>query len=143
LKAAEFESSKQFEQNDASSGGNYCWDFNANCGGSFRGAECPFGVHQMMKHSGLHWTVRAQLARRGGLKGTQLLDKKSVGGCIQSLREVDGVKENTKKGKRRRKNRKERTRRKRKNKQRKRKRENKTNKRRTRERKKKRNHRKI
>ena len=49
-----------------------------------------------MKRSGIHWTVRAQLARRGGLKGTQLLDKNSIDGYIQSLRDTNAAKENSK-----------------------------------------------
>ena len=89
LRAAEFEASKQFSPKDANSGKRYCWNFNANCGCSHRGDECPFVVHQAMKHTGIHWAARAQLERRGGLKGTKVLAEKSADGFIQSLRETN------------------------------------------------------
>ena len=50
-----------------------------------------------VKHAGLHWTVRAQLARRGGLKVTRVLDGKADGGFIQSLRATNMENEHTRK----------------------------------------------
>ena len=36
--------------------------------------------------SGLHWQVRAELARRGGIRRAKPIDEKSIDGFIQSLR---------------------------------------------------------
>ena len=96
LRASEFDASKQFAPKEPVTGKTYCWNFNSNCGCPVRGTECAFGLHQAMKHSGIHWTVRAQLARRGGLKGTQLIDKTTIDGYIQSLRDSNVAKENSK-----------------------------------------------
>ena len=96
LRASEFDASKQFAPKEPATGKTYCWYFNSNCGCPVRGAECAFGLHQAMKHSGIHWTVRAQLARRGGLKGTQLIDKTTIDGYIQSLRDSNVAEENSK-----------------------------------------------
>ena len=50
-----------------------------------------------MKHTGLHWAVRAQLARRGGLEGTTILDEKATDGFTQALREANLEKDKGKK----------------------------------------------
>ena len=96
MRSAEFDASKQFAPKEPVTGKSYCWNFNSNCGFPVRGAECAFGAHQATKHTGIHWTVRAQLARRGGLKGTQLLGKTAIDGYIQSLRDTNTAKENSK-----------------------------------------------
>ena len=101
LRAGEFEASKQFSPKEANTGETYCWNFNANCGCSRKGNDCPFGIHQSMKRSCLHWAVRAQLARRGGLRGSQILDEKAAEGFIHALREANVEKDKgRKKGKR-------------------------------------------
>ena len=97
LRSGEFEASKQFSPKEENSGKTYCWNFNANCGCSHKGSDCPFGLHQGMKHAGLHWTVRAQLARRGGLKGSKILAEKAADGFTQALREANLEKDNGKK----------------------------------------------
>ena len=54
-----------------------------------RGKECENGLHRMLKRAGLHWTVNAQMARRGGFKGTPLLTPEATDGYIQSLRDAE------------------------------------------------------
>ena len=43
-----------------------------------------------MKGNGLRWTMVAQLARMGGIKGAKLLRPSGIYGYILSLREADG-----------------------------------------------------
>ena len=43
----------------------------------------------MIKQTGLHWAVRAQIARLGGFKGQHILNEGEINGPTQSLRETD------------------------------------------------------
>ena len=87
LRAAEYEASKQHAPRDSATGKPLCWNSNSNAGCTVNGGECPFGLHRKMKRNDLHWTIRAQLARRGGIKGTTLLNAAAIDGFIQSLRD--------------------------------------------------------
>ena len=88
LRTSEFEASKQHTPRDAVSGKPLCWKFSSNAGCGTRGTECQFGVHKFLKQNGIHWTVRAQIARLGGFKGTPVLNSGEIDGFIQSLREA-------------------------------------------------------
>ena len=66
LRPVEFAVSKQHRPRDPVSGKPICWIL-TRCTASARG--CPFCPHREMKQWGLHWVVRAQMARRGGFKG--------------------------------------------------------------------------
>ena len=47
-----------------STGKPFCWDFNSKLG-CCRGQGCP-NAHAVFKNKNLHWTIEAELARRGG-----------------------------------------------------------------------------
>ncbi|CAK0902505.1 unnamed protein product, partial [Prorocentrum cordatum] len=67
----------------------YCWGAATHCGCQRTAAECghshrPFkGALQQQ-----HWTVQAQLIRRGGLKGDKPIPPTEVDGRIKQLREA-------------------------------------------------------
>ena len=42
-----------------------------------------------MKKAGLHWTTHAQMARRGGINGTEILSAPEIDGFILCLRETE------------------------------------------------------
>ena len=92
LRAAEFEASKLHGPRESTTGKPFCWNFNSNAGCAAQGAECEHGLHRLMKQSGLHWAARAQIARRGGFKGTQLMSAAQIDGFIQSLRDTEQLK---------------------------------------------------
>ena len=63
-----------------------CWDFNAH-GGCRRGVSFP-NVHSYLRPSGLHYTVLAELYRRGGHKSNKsCVEPQNVNGRVQELRE--------------------------------------------------------
>ena len=55
----------------------------------YRGRECETGLRKLMKKNGLRWTMLAQIVRRGGAKGTKLLNAAEIDGYIHSIRESD------------------------------------------------------
>ena len=89
LRGGEYDASKAHAPRDGATGRPICWNFNANCGCAVRGGECENGLHRMLKRNGLHWAVHAQMARRGGFKGTPLLTPEATDGYIQSLRDAE------------------------------------------------------
>ena len=96
LRSAEFEASKKHCPRDSKSGKTICWNFNSNSGCTNVGDVCPYGLHHRIKPGGLHWTVRAQIARRGGFKGTKLLSAAEIDGFIAPLRQADLIQKNEK-----------------------------------------------
>ena len=89
LRYAEFEASKAHAPKDGVTGKPLCWNFNPNCGCGYRGKECERGVHKLTKKGGLHWAAQAQMARRGGVKGSKLLSVNEFDGSILPLREAN------------------------------------------------------
>ena len=96
LRTVEFEAPKTHTPRGNISGKPLCWKFSSNAGCGTRGTECQFGAHKMLKQTGLHWTVRAQIARLGGFKGQPILNEGEINGFIQSLRETDLATSSTK-----------------------------------------------
>ena len=91
LRMAEFEASKQHCPRGNKSGKPLCWNFNSNSGCATKGGECAFGLHRRMKGNGLHWTIQAQISRRGGFIGTKVLTAPEIDGFILSLRNADNA----------------------------------------------------
>lgn len=96
LRSVEFDASKKHCPRDSKSGKTLCWNFNTNAGCSTASENCPFGLHRRIKPGGLHWTVSAQIARRGGFKGAKLLNDTEIDGFVTSLREADALKSDAK-----------------------------------------------
>ena len=96
MRTVEFEAPKTHTPRGNISGKPLCWKFSSNAGCGTRGTECQFGVRKMLKQTGLHWAVRAQIARLGGFKGQPILNEGEINGFIQSLRETDLAASSTK-----------------------------------------------
>ena len=88
MRTQEYEASRIHAPRDGPTGKPLCWNFNSNLGCATRGKECEHGLHRMMKRGGVHWTITAQLARRGGFKGSPIAPA-AVDGYIQSLRDAN------------------------------------------------------
>ena len=86
LRFTEYEAPKVHAPKDGVSGKPLCWNFNSNCGCSFKCKECEHGLRKVMRKNGIHWTAQAQLARRGGMKGSKTLTASEIDGFIFSLR---------------------------------------------------------
>ena len=67
-------------------GKKMCWDFSSKMTCS-RGAKCNYS-HELMKTNGVHWTVYAELLRRGGhRRNRKVVEVKDIEGRIKQLRE--------------------------------------------------------
>ena len=70
------------------SGKSICWDFNSHGGCKF-GNKC-FDAHETMLPTGVHWCVRAEMARRGGFQtGKKGSIPPMLMGMGRSLREAN------------------------------------------------------
>eukprot|EP00971_Amphidinium_carterae_P043437 854826-Amphidinium_carterae.2 len=75
-----------------------CWDVCSHKGCSRSAAECFRSHAEPIKHTdSLHWTVQAQLFRRGGLKHQTRIEPQDVDAKIQVLREAHRQEEGAKK----------------------------------------------
>ena len=89
LRYADFEASRAHGPKGKVSEKPQCWNFNENCGRSFRGKECEHCLRKLMKKTGLRWAMDSQMARLGGIKGTDLLSASEIDGYVTALREAN------------------------------------------------------
>ena len=62
-----------------------CYNFSAHSGCS-KGGQCLFSHLQRIRPEGTHWTVKYDLARRGGLVSGKRIEPNAVEGFLQASR---------------------------------------------------------
>ena len=65
----------------------FCWDFNAHGGCPYEN-KC-YNSHELMQNRNIHWSVRAEICRRGGFRNEKRIPPGDIDGMVRSLREAN------------------------------------------------------
>ena len=87
LRLEERELPRKFRTKSTSTGDYLCWDFSSHAGCPENGGACPKGNRDTMSPNGLCYSMRMQMARRGGRKSFRRIKPEEVDGYIQALRD--------------------------------------------------------